>query len=100
MRPGGRRTRRRPGRGGIDVPAPYAFVRDTVAADATAGAYGIATLDRLPREVEHTRSGITSAGDATQVYSFSQNSETRSAYVYLWPDHRDTGQKILLGNLV
>ena len=85
--------------GGIDVPATYALIRDTAEAVATAGAHGIVTLGRLPREVEHTRSGIASVDGSTRVYSFSQNSETSTAYVYLPPEHRDTGQKILPGNL-
>lgn len=85
--------------GRIDVPATYALIRDTAEAVAAAGAHGIVTLGRLPREVEHTRAGVRSAGATTRVYSFSQNSETSTAYVYLPPDHRDTGQKILPGNL-
>ncbi|GHH83693.1 hypothetical protein [Streptomyces capitiformicae] len=85
--------------GGIDVPATYALIRDTAAAVATTGAHGIVTLGRLPREVEHTRSGIASVDGSTRVYSFSQNSETSTAYVYLPPEHRDSGQKILPGNL-
>lgn len=60
---------------------------------------GIVTLGRLPREVEHTRSGIASVDGSTRIHSFSQNSETSTAYVYLPPEHRDTGQKILPGNL-
>jgi len=85
--------------GGIDVPATYALIQDTAAAVATVGAHGIVTLGRLPREVEYTRSGIASVDGSTRIYSFSQNSETSTAYVYLSPEHRDTGQKILPGNL-
>jgi porphobilinogen synthase len=88
--------------GGIDAAGTYALIRDIAAAVAGAGADGIVTLGRLPREVSHTREGIRQAGTAgagTLVHSFSQNSETSTAYVYLPPDHRDTGQKILPGNL-
>ncbi|MCT2592950.1 hypothetical protein LHJ74_27895 [Streptomyces sp. N2-109] len=84
---------------GLDVPATYALLRDTAAAVAEAGAHGIVTLGRLPLEVTHTRAGITSVKGRTRLYSFSQNSETSTAYVYLDEDHRDTGQKILPGNL-
>ncbi|UED84425.1 hypothetical protein [Streptomyces profundus] len=83
----------------LDIPATYTLLRDTAAGVATAGAHGIVTLGRLPLEVSHTRAGVDSVRGATRLYSFSQNSETSTAYVYLDEDHRDTGQKILPGNL-
>jgi len=89
----------RDGSSGIDAAATYSLVQDVAAAVASCGVHGIVTLGRLPKEVQYTREGIKSAGGTTRIYSFSQNSETSTAYVYLSPDHRDTGQKILPGNL-
>lgn len=88
----------RAGPAGLDADLTTTLVEDLAAAMARAGADGIVTLGRLPQEVPATRRGITRAGTETKIYSFSQNSETSTAYVYLNGSQRDTGQKILPGN--
>lgn len=61
--------------------------------------HGVVTLGRLPEEVMLTKKGISKAGDYTKIYSFSQNSETSTAYVYLDTVGHNTGQKIMQGNV-
>lgn len=61
--------------------------------------HGVITLGRIPEEVKATKEGITLGGGYTQIYSFSQNSETSTAYVYLDTPGHNTGQKILPGNI-
>ncbi|CAP02607.1 hypothetical protein; putative delta-aminolevulinic acid dehydratase [Acinetobacter baumannii SDF] len=60
--------------------------------------YGVVTLGRVPEEVALTKRGIEKAGNFTKIFSFSQNSETTTAYVYLDKPGKQTGQKILPGN--
>nr|WP_159465533.1 hypothetical protein [Scandinavium goeteborgense] len=62
--------------------------------------HGVVTLGRIPEEVKMTKAGILRGGDSTKIYSFSQNSETSTAYVYLDTVGHNTGQKILPGNIV
>ncbi|WP_339918401.1 hypothetical protein [Photorhabdus noenieputensis] len=61
--------------------------------------HGVVTLGRLPEEVMLTEKGISKAGNYTKIYSFSQNSETSTAYVYLDAVSHNTGQKIMPGNV-
>lgn len=61
--------------------------------------YGVVTLGRIPEEVKLTKKGILEGGNKTKIFSFSQNSETSTAYVYLDSVGHDTGQKILPGNV-
>lgn len=61
--------------------------------------HGVVTLGRIPEEVRLTKKGIIEGGDNTKIYSFSQNSETSTAYVYLDSVGHNTGQKILPGNV-
>ncbi|WP_394661940.1 hypothetical protein [uncultured Pantoea sp.] len=61
--------------------------------------HGVVTLGRIPEEVKMTRQGIVAGGGHTRIYSFSQNSETSTAYVYLDSPGHNTGQKILPGNI-
>ncbi|MDA1764286.1 delta-aminolevulinic acid dehydratase [Bacillus cereus] len=65
------------------------------------GIDGVITLGRLENEVEVTRKAIDLAGSDLKIKSFSHNSETSNAYMYLddLPDQLLTGQKILVGNL-
>lgn len=64
-----------------------------------AGAHGLFTLGRIDAEVEVTRAELDKINPSIKIYSFSQNSETSSAYIYLnTPVVLDTGQKILSGN--
>lgn len=60
--------------------------------------YGVVTLGRIPSEVVLTKKGIKNAGNHTKIFSFSQNSETSTAYVYLDEPAKQTDQKILPGN--
>lgn len=62
--------------------------------------HGVVTLGRIPEEVKMTKKGIISGGGNTKIYSFSQNSETSTAYVYLDSVGHNTGQKILPGNII
>jgi delta-aminolevulinic acid dehydratase/porphobilinogen synthase len=61
--------------------------------------HGVVTLGRIPEEVRLTKKGIIEGGNKTKIYSFSQNSETSTAYVYLDSVGHNTGQKILPGNV-
>lgn len=59
----------------------------------------ILTLGRIDREVEVTKRTLLDIHSSVQIKSFSSNSETTNAYVYLDdPTHLNTGQKILIGN--
>ncbi|GAA5557105.1 hypothetical protein Asch01_01823 [Acinetobacter schindleri] len=60
--------------------------------------FGVVTLGRIPAEVIFTKKGIQKAGNFTKIFSFSQNSETSTAYVYLDEPAKQTQQKILPGN--
>lgn len=61
--------------------------------------YGVVTLGRTPEEVKLTKKGILEGGNKTKIFSFSQNSETSAAYVYLDSAGHNTGQKTLPGNV-
>ena len=64
-----------------------------------AGVDGLLTLGRIESEVEVTRRELDRVNPRTKIYSFSQNSETSTAYIYLDAGKaHDTGQKILPGN--
>lgn len=66
-----------------------------------AGVDALLTLGRIEGEVEITKKALTEVSSQVQIKSFSQNIESRSAYVYLDCldiHHRDE-QKILPGNL-
>lgn len=66
-----------------------------------AGADGLFTLGRIESEVEVTRAELDRIRPRTKIYSFSQNSETSTAYIYHDTGKPlDTGQKILPGNCV
>lgn len=67
---------------------------------STRSVYGIVTLGRIPEEVQVTKAGIVDGGGDTKIFSFSQNSETSTAYVYLDGPSKNTGQKILPGNII
>ncbi|MWC27599.1 delta-aminolevulinic acid dehydratase [Paenibacillus sp. MMS18-CY102] len=66
-----------------------------------AGADGIITLGRVEGEVEVTKKALAKISSNMKIKSFSQNTETTNAYMYLenLPDQLETGQKILVGNL-
>ncbi|MBC8945957.1 MULTISPECIES: hypothetical protein [Xenorhabdus] len=61
--------------------------------------YGVITLGRILEEVKLTKKGIVEGGNNTKIFSFSQNSETSIAYVYLDSIGHNTGQKIQPGNV-
>ncbi|MCY8234048.1 delta-aminolevulinic acid dehydratase [Priestia endophytica] len=62
---------------------------------------GLLTLGRIYKEVQITREVLDQINSKTMIYSFSQNIESRTAYIYLDKinNRRDTGQKILPGNI-
>jgi porphobilinogen synthase len=86
--------------GRIDTGATLELLDHVARSVGGAGASGLLTLGRINREVEVTKAALEEEGLATRVHSFSQNSETSTAYVYLDADKAvtDTGQKILPGN--
>lgn len=61
----------------------------------------ILTLGRADKEVEITKRTLDFINSDTHIMSFSQNTETQNAYMYLKDktNHTDTGQKILVGNI-
>lgn len=63
---------------------------------------GILTLGRIKNEVEITKHTLSARNSNMKIKSFSQNIESRTAYIYLneLNSKRDTGQKILPGNLI
>lgn len=68
---------------------------------AESGMDSIITLGRIEHEVLLTRQALEKIQRTDiKISSFSQNSETKNAYIYLehTPDKLDTGQKILVGN--
>ncbi|MCY8560525.1 delta-aminolevulinic acid dehydratase, partial [Bacillus haynesii] len=66
-----------------------------------AGTDSILTLGRIEGEVEVTKKVLEKIESDTTITSFSQNTETKNAYMYLenTPARLDTGQKILVGNV-
>ncbi|MFD2116630.1 delta-aminolevulinic acid dehydratase [Paenibacillus yanchengensis] len=62
----------------------------------------ILTLGRIEGEVEITRKTLEMINSDIKIKSFSQNTETSNAYIYLndIPQYTETGQKILIGNFV
>lgn len=89
----------RSGSEGVDVEGTLALVSEIARTFGQAGAAGIFTLGRLESEVAVTRRALDQAESAAKIYSFSQNSETSTAYIYLnTGEALDTGQKILPGN--
>jgi delta-aminolevulinic acid dehydratase/porphobilinogen synthase len=83
----------------IDVEQTVVLIKKIAHAFGLAGAAGIVTLGRIESEVMVTRAELDAIGSAAKIYSFSQNSETSAAYIYLnTGEAPDTGQKILPGN--
>lgn len=84
---------------GIDVAATNKLTRRVAEGYAAVGVDGMLTMGRISGEV------AASAGlpeyPAFRTLSFSQNMESKTAYIYLdeIDSRRDTGQKILPGNL-
>jgi porphobilinogen synthase len=62
---------------------------------------GVLTLGRIYREVKLTREALDELKSQTKIYSFSQNIESKTAYIYLdnINNRRDTRQKIIPGNI-
>ena len=83
--------------GEIDYPRTVDLIEYSADQLARAGADQLVTLGRVDAEVAACRRGIEAAGAATRIASFSPNTETSTAYVYLEHGH-DTGQKIHPGN--
>lgn len=89
----------RTGQDRLDIEKTLDLVTMIARTFGDAGAAGIFTLGRIESEVYVTRRELDRIGSATKIYSFSQNSETSTAYIYLnTGDALDTGQKILPGN--
>ncbi|PWB80532.1 MAG: hypothetical protein C3F11_17680 [Methylocystaceae bacterium] len=66
---------------------------------AGAGVDAILTMGRIEGEVEVTRAALERSNSRTEIYAFSQNSESKAAYVYLDKIIKsDSYQKILPGN--
>jgi porphobilinogen synthase len=83
----------------IDVERTLALIKKIARAFGAAGAAGIFTLGRVENEVMVTRAELDAIGSTAKIYSFSQNSETSTAYIYLDTGKApDSGQKILPGN--
>ncbi|PTJ16365.1 delta-aminolevulinic acid dehydratase [Staphylococcus succinus] len=77
------------------------LLSDIALAYGTIGTDYILTLGRAGKEVEITKKTLDFINSDTQIMSFSQNTETQNAYMYLKDktNHTDTGQKILVGNI-
>lgn len=87
-----------PTEGGINYEKTTELLEKIGSLFAAAGADALVTLGRLDVEVEACRHGIDRVGGVTILSSFSANSETSTAYIYLDHSH-DTGQKIFPGNI-
>lgn len=77
------------------------LLSDIALAYGSIGTDYILTLGRANKEVEITKKTLDFINSDTQIMSFSQNTETQNAYMYLKDktNHTDTGQKILVGNI-
>ncbi|WP_338763661.1 hypothetical protein V7968_37660 [Nocardia vulneris] len=84
--------------GAIDVAATNAMTRQVATGYAAAGVHGMLTMGRIDGEVA-AGAGLSGHPDF-RILSFSQNMESKTAYIYLdeIDSRRDTGQKILPGN--
>ncbi|KYD16848.1 delta-aminolevulinic acid dehydratase [Aeribacillus sp. FSL K6-2848] len=86
--------------GGIDRDSTAKLIREVAIQYGKAGVNAILTMGRLEGEVGITKKALKDNGlDAVKIESFSSNIESRSAYTYLDDIKKDTGQKILPGNL-
>lgn len=85
--------------GGFDREKTHTLLERIGYTLSVGGVHGVITLGRIPEEVRLTRKGIVEGGNRTKIYSFSQNSETSTAYIYLDSVDHNTGQKILPGNI-
>ncbi|MDA7027410.1 delta-aminolevulinic acid dehydratase [Bacillus sp. CLL-7-23] len=87
--------------GQLDYQATIELISTIASHFAKEGADSILTLGRIDAEVEVTKKELEKIGSNTTITSFSQNTETKNAYMYLehTPAHLDTGQKILVGNV-
>lgn len=67
---------------------------------ANAGVNAILTMGRIEYEIEISRLAIDKTGKSVQLFSFSQNNESKAAYVYLEKLGKpDSFQKIIPGNI-
>lgn len=87
--------------GQLDYPRTFELIAKIASTYGNAGVDAIFSLGRINGEVAISRAALARDGLDVQIKSFSQNIESKSAYVYLnyFETHQDTGQKILPGNL-
>lgn len=87
--------------GQLDYADTADLIEQITTSFANSGIDSILTLGRIEHEVLLTRQALEKIQRTDiKISSFSQNSETKNAYIYLehTPDKLDTGQKILVGN--
>lgn len=87
--------------GQLDYLQTIELISNITLSFSQAGTDSILTLGRIEGEVEVTKRVLEKVGADTTITSFSQNTETKNAYMYLenTPARLDTGQKILVGNI-
>lgn len=86
--------------GNLDPEATGKLLASIAVEYARAGADAILTMGRIEGEIEISRQALAAAGLSTQLYAFSQNNESKAAYVYLEKlGKADSLQKILPGNI-
>jgi len=86
--------------GKIDYPATLELIAKIATAYAGAGVDALLSLGRIEREVEVARKALNRMHLEVEIQSFSQNVESKAAYIYLDDVQRkkDSFQKILPGN--
>jgi hypothetical protein len=84
--------------GKLDIELTCNFLTEIGRRLSRQNVYGVVTLGRVSQEVQMTKKGILEGGGKTKIFSFSQNSETSTAYIYLDSVGHNTGQKILPGH--
>lgn len=87
--------------GRLDYDLTSELIHQIAIGFSSVGVDEILTLGRIQQEVEITRKALSSIQSPTKIVSFSQNSETSTAYIYSsdTPKYGETGQKILIGNM-
>jgi len=83
----------------LDLKATNRLLATIAVEYAGAGVDAILNIGRIESEVETSRNALIAAGLKAKLYAFSQNNESKAAYVYLDKPIADSFQKILPGNI-
>jgi len=83
----------------LDLEATNRLLSTIAVEYAQSGVDAILNIGRIEGEVETSRKALRAAGLNADLYAFSQNNESKAAYVYLDKAIPDSFQKILPGNI-